>query len=1052
MKETPNKDTWNPIELYKQISGAHSDLQGLNVSKEDALVGTLGEMSFNDPIATPELTSMSMYATTAVTDTINPWDSFKAGFESTVGESIKSAGMIDDYIKAERTPNYSGVDSPIYQNASEEYKMQYGHVFATSPNEEWTKKLAERITKYEDLNKVSSANFWSGLVGATVGGVLDPGTLVAMSGGVILRSAKLAAMGYTYSELRSTVDPTYASDFDANADAAIMTAVLGNAFHYLGSSAGLFKKGYNDYWTNRSEEPSIKLTDLSTGKSTGAMATKSLDSQDYRVAKTNFIHKFLYNTFKPFSAEYRLFDSDINATRQFSAQFLEPNNRAIKEVGGTEVKPISVVELRESEAAKMKTKVYGDLDNQYIEHRKAGGRLTQEEFDIAAGEYLQHGRSDDQAIIQSVKGWSEVWDKNWKSFKDLNIVEKDAISERKSPFYANREYIDKHPAEFDMDVEKQVRQAVAKRNSELKARIDKLEETKAAKETANVKSAVIKEIEDELTQLNKAIEDPVETKRIAKELANQMLQHADGRLVVHGNFKAQTLQKVKFDWDPEFRLKYGVTNLRTIINRYSHEAGTAKVLQERFGTQDVVNLMFNKIDDEVAIKSETILNDPTLSTAKKNEMYGDLLKIAARDKEDLTQVFEEAIGKRFIDYSRVGKSIASSIKGIVGLQSLGNRVVGNLSDLAHAQLTHAPIRALGEHAYAATKEVIKSLKPLSQKQLREFAVMIDDITQEGASRGVLDDGTTAYSTATERFIQKGMEIYNKVQLFTATQNKMRQKTFNNIASDILEWSAALVDNKLDPKSYEAMQLRKYGISKSIAKNIMSEFDKHHTVDNGVADLQLGAWDWDTQRTLAGAVKQRLNNKLVGNTPGATANFLSNPYLSVLTQFQKFVHLSVGKLLIPAIQDLSGVHPKAAIAALTTIAADMFLGVMRGQLRSMMSGNDDTELTPSRAIIYALEGSAMFAMAGFISNTLDASMSIGAANLLGEKEYSRYQKNNLASLLGPAAGKINDLVNIGGAAIHDNMTTSEWLALKRLMPFNNFFMYNWYLNQMIKENT
>lgn len=1048
--EKQNLDTWNPLILGSQIKQAHSDLQGLEVSKEDALVGSLSSISFNDPIATPELTNLTMHALTSTSEKINPWDSFKSGVESSILESIKSAGMIENYIQAERTPGYSGTDSPIYQNYSDEYKMRYGHLFATSPNEEWSKGIDDRIKKYEELNRVAGANFWSGLAGATVGGLLDPGTLLAMTGGLIIRSAKLGAMGYGYSELRSTVDPTYASNLEANSTAAAMSVLFGNAFHYLGSAAVGFKRGYSDYWTGKSEAPEVTLTDITTGKSTGAEASVTLDSQSYRVAKTNFIGDFLYSAWKPLSAEYRLMDSDINATRYFASQILEPNNRTIKQLVGDEVQPISIVEMIDAEESMALSKIFTDLDSKYVEYRKSGGKVSQEEFESMAGEYLQSGKDVDPNVIQATKAWENIWDNNWKTFKDLGIVDRDAISDRKAPFYANRKVIDNNPAEFRRDLEQQVLSQSARHLKDLEERVVQLK-TKSAKNTNYTQEDLdlIREVDRLKSMLNG---DRNELNTVVSDIVNKMMSHADGEIVVHGNFKAQTLQKVKFDFDGDFRARWGITNLRDIARRYTHESAVAKTIQERFGTQDVVSHIRQKISDEVEQKAEIILNDPNLSTSQKNKMYADLKKNEIRDQNDILDIFKEAIGKQHVNTNKTIREIGAIAKGIVSTQTLGNRVIGNLSDLAHAQFTHAPIRALGEHAFEVTKEIVNGLKPLSKKELRSFGVLIDDITQAHSSRGMMDDGHTAYSTWTEDLVQRGMEKYNKVQLFTITQNKMRATSFNNIGSDVLEWSARLVDGKLKPDSYEALQLKKYGVSSKLAKQFVSEFDKHSTVENKVVDLNISKWDYDTQIKFGAIVKQRINQHIVSNTPGATAQAFYNPFISVVTQFQKFIHLTVSKILIPAVKDLHGVHPKAALTALVTIATDMFVGVLGGQLKAMTSGKDDVELTPKRAILYALERSTILAMGGFISNTLDSLMGMGAASLMGEQEYSRFSTNKKYQVLGPAITQGFNAINIADKLIHDDMTTREWLELKRLMPFNNFIIYNWYLNKMIKENT
>lgn len=90
-----------------------------------------------------------------------------------------------------------------------------------------------------------------------------------------------------------------------------LAVVFGNAFHYLGQGAGLFRKATPITIKAFEKEPPL----TTSNQGVGADAVKQMSPEDYRVYKSNVVHDALYTAEKNFAADYRLMDSDINTTR-----------------------------------------------------------------------------------------------------------------------------------------------------------------------------------------------------------------------------------------------------------------------------------------------------------------------------------------------------------------------------------------------------------------------------------------------------------------------------------------------------------------------------------------------------------------------------------------------------------------------------------------------------------------------------------------------------------------------------------------------------------------
>ena len=808
---------------------------------------------------------------------------------------------------------------------------------------------------------------------------------------------------------------------------------------------------------------------------------------------------------KPLNAQTRLAFSPLKSSRRLS-QILTDHNFITDDMakeGGVRLDYVGA----NIEAAYMKDAmpIITKLDEAYKTHQKAGGKMTEAEFYDNAYLFGIRGiEASDQGLSEAtgaVKAYMKYMADD--VIRPNTLLPEDAVLDaNRIPFLIDHDKMLADPIAFKKDLANEVgvniskgryeskvtrlRSSLESANKEveslsnkvsgreskiaaLKDKIQKLEKSlpledlnfKIAKEKTSTKISKMEKNNRinsrKLEKLSKKIEnlevqiklkgDPAYINQEAAEIMNELSDRALGRINILGDFSARSLKMRKFDFSPEFQAKYGKTDLKELMDRYTKEIHTEAELKKAFDGESPLESSIQSINQDLQDSLDELARSKA-SPEKIAKQAQKLMKEAESNKQDVRDLLLMHTGRFNSGSSKTLRSINSVMSGFNTVRLLGSRVLGNASDMAYAKTKSidpgSALSYISEHA----KNIATTLSTqLTKEELKKFGLVLNDHTRALNSKGVLDISDEAILTKAERLTRKVTAGYDKIQGFDVMQNKLMDWASEGTVSNIVSLSGKLVKGE-KLSLFETTTAAELGLTKKYAKQVLDQALKHGETIDGVFHTNWGHWDSEVLIPTLSKVRKDLTSALVQTTPGSAPTASSRAATKLLFQFTTWPLTSWTKITLPMLQRI-GMGGQHTVRAVNRAVTDVFLAMLGGYLKyGLATGN--FEGSKEKAMIYAIERSSFLGLAGTISQNLDT-FQMGAGSILGGYKYSKYRAENPYRLFGPTASLAWDSAKLMEHAFHGGLTTQDYKTIKYMIPFNNYVLTNKILNDMIQEH-
>ena len=296
--------------------------------------------------------------------------------------------------------------------------------------------------------------------------------------------------------------------------------------------------------------------------------------------------------------------------------------------------------------------------------------------------------------------------------------------------------------------------------------------------------------------------------------------------------------------------------------------------------------------------------------------------------------------------------------------------------------------------------------------LSNRAAQISDL---GDTFGIHNRFESAVSgLASANFILNGMSLWND---FAKTATGIVTST--KILSDV----EALITGNATAKQIE--RLAKSGIDRPAAESIYKMKNKWQRTDSNIIANSV---EWDNlvaKDVFDAALSKEINTIVVTPGLGEKPLFMSNEYISLLTQFKSFAMSSHQRVLIPAIQD-------ADRNTLTQLALMTAIGSAIAYIRNEQLGGKEMTLDE-----LLFEGVARSGWTGWFIDADNALHTLSGGSLSVQRAIGQgnfvTDRQRASGVLGPAAGQAMSIANVAGDILSGNTNAKE---VQSLLPFGN----------------
>ncbi len=326
-----------------------------------------------------------------------------------------------------------------------------------------------------------------------------------------------------------------------------------------------------------------------------------------------------------------------------------------------------------------------------------------------------------------------------------------------------------------------------------------------------------------------------------------------------------------------------------------------------------------------------------------------------------------------------------------------------------------------------------------------------ELISNSRGRELADMGDVYHPTAkAARILRTGAEA-TMVLSGTAIMTDL-ERVFASIAAStaFLKAAKAVARGRVSQK--QITMLASANIDEGLAKKIWDEFSKEgggRITPEGAYLTNTDNWDVSARKFFEAAIGRDVDIAVA--TPGEEKPlWMSTPGLSLIGKYKSFVAAANTRILLANLQ-------RRDASSLSGVIALIGLGMMSSAIRSELRGFDASNRRP---IDWIKEGVDQSQLTGWLGelNAMAAQTtgnSIDLWRLAGaDRPYSRYaNRSALGSLLGPVAGKVENMVGVTGAAFsRDDKGESGWTSsdthkLRQLIPLQNLFYIRGLIDQM-----
>ena len=279
--------------------------------------------------------------------------------------------------------------------------------------------------------------------------------------------------------------------------------------------------------------------------------------------------------------------------------------------------------------------------------------------------------------------------------------------------------------------------------------------------------------------------------------------------------------------------------------------------------------------------------------------------------------------------------------------------------------------------------------------------------------------------ASFNFMINGMSFWNDF---------VKTSTGIVVGTKILQDAKAVAAGKASVKQKE--RLAKSGIGQAEAESIVAMSDNWQVTD---ANIIANSSKWDNliaKDAFENALSKEINTIIVTPGLGERPLFMSNQYLSLLTQFKSFAMSSHQRVLVPALQD-------ADRNVVTQLALMTAVGMGIEQIRNAQNGAPDQ--TWNEMLIGGIGRAGwtgwFLDADNYASNATGGSLSI--QSMLGARE-NHGDFASLEYMLGPSFKAASTAASFAGDVLTGNVDASK---ARDLMPYNRIAHLDWIFSSL-----
>ena len=716
-----------------------------------------------------------------------------------------------------------------------------------------------------------------------------------------------------------------------------------------------------------------------------------------------------------------------------------------------------------------------EFDNAYTAYKSEGGTLNEKGFQAEVRQGLLHpeqikGKGISQGVTAVRNYLKNIAD-------DLKRVDPEfQARDNYYPQVLDHNIIRDNQFEFKKDLERELLEIV--RKEELKYLNREVPEVK---------------IEDRIPTNP---EDP-KFKQYVNAMYEKLVYNSRG--LYHRTGKDKTwsnhhLEKRIVDLSSSFVEKYGSSDLMQVLKSYGHKSSKSYALLKETGMRDPYEAVSRLADDYMemerklrsreALSPEAEVNlrntlaaqgmdsaaiDAHIGMLRKNELTTDQLngalydlgKSFELDNKNLNTILDLFTHNNMADVSDLVRNSVALAKAHTYLSLMGSVILSMIPDTTQVAKKSIQAAGMDTEIVKLANQTNATVKLLDKKSVRLFGILSDKLT--GASRTAMwaDLPELDVLTKVEKWTRKATQWFSKANLMDPINNLTRAMVGEDVASILLGHADDIVKGKLDPNSAIAIELNKLGLSRKIAADILDNFTRFKDVEDGVVMSGIRNWDAETAIDMIALVQRAVNNSIIVPTNGSRPSAANGPLGSLVFSLKGFLMTSVNKLLLPSLQNLSGVNPKIAVATLATIATDLALASIVGVVQSIARGQEP-DMSPEAILNNVLTKNSTFAILG-LGNDAAGLFGYSSRDWLGINSHNpknpsttAYQKisSGIGLAAGPFARSIVDAGYYGSMYASATTPKAEEANLKRLVkliPGNNLLYWNWALQAPQKKH-
>lgn len=561
--------------------------------------------------------------------------------------------------------------------------------------------------------------------------------------------------------------------------------------------------------------------------------------------------------------------------------------------------------------------------------------------------------------------------------------------------------------------------------------------TKIAARLPQFQDKVTKWLEREQLKAKLKPEDvlsELELRDVASQIADRIMGTPAERVAfINVPVKRGPLKERVFDIPDEDIAEFLESNAQEVLARYVRTLAADIEITREFGKADAGK----QIGEEIIEEARRVALDPKL-TEKAREK---LLERAASDAQLVNALLNKIRGTsdipadpRMMGLIRVGRAA----RNINFLTKLGSVMISSISDIGRLVMTEGLTRTMGTLA-SDFGSGFKGIRMSTREA--QMAGTANDIMTGARSRSLFDLGER-YSAETkmERGLNDLGHAFGNLILLNHWNTTLKGITSAMVGTRVLQTAKKIATGQ-KVSNADMRRWAASGLTPTDAVKI-AEMGEHWDDQGAIILGNTDAWtDRSAVDAFRNAVLRDVDNTIITPGAGDAPLWTSTEWGKTIFQFKRFASASTNRTLIAGLQTRD-------MATMNGIMVMVGSGVLSRALLDIVTDGEVRERSGEQWIAEGIDRSGAMAIFFELDSIMEKFTGASVVKGLTGEEPSRFaQRGQLAQLLGPTAGLVEDVARAGLAANRGEFTQSDLHKIRRLAPLQNVFYLRFLFTKM-----